>query len=355
MRIMSQETSRLIRSDSDALAHAIAARQYGIDLQAWQKYGSVGREKSIRDVGYHLAFLSEAIAHEAPVLFTDYVAWVKVMFDGLKFAPDTVEKTLMATQLVFHDNLPPEIAALADEYIQAGFDCLNNDPKPPPMFINKDLPLGGLARDYLDALLRGERRTASQLIADASARGFSVQDIYLHVFQRAQYEIGRLWQTNQISVAQEHFCTFATQLAMSQLSSQIYNTARLGRRTVATCVGGETHDMGMRMVTDFFEMSGWDTYYLGANTPGDSVMRSLVERRADLLAISVTISSHVSQAAELIQKVQTSEIGGRVKILVGGYPFNVSEDLWRAIHADGYGRDAQQALQVANELVGLAN
>jgi methanogenic corrinoid protein MtbC1 len=27
----------------------------------------------------------------------------------------------------------------------------------------------------------------------------------------------------------------------------------------------------MRMVADFMEMEGWDTYYLGANTPTESV------------------------------------------------------------------------------------
>ena len=37
-------------------------------------------------------------------------------------------------------------------------------------------------------------------------------------------------------------------------------------------------------------------------------------------------------------------------ILVGGYPFLLSPDLWRRVGADGFASDAQQAVQVANAL-----
>ena len=58
---------------------------------------------------------------------------------------------------------------------------------------------------------------------------------------------------------------------------------------VAACAASELHEIGVRMAADFFEMEGWDTFYLGANTPAESVIRTLVERKADVLAVSATI------------------------------------------------------------------
>ena len=107
-----------------------------------------------------------------------------------------------------------------------------------------------------------------------------MRDVYLHVFQRSQYEIGRLWQSNQISVAQEHLCTAATQLIMSQLYPFIFGTERRNRRVVAACVGGDLHEIGIRMVADFFEMDGWDTFYLGANVPITDIVQTVIDRRA---------------------------------------------------------------------------
>jgi methanogenic corrinoid protein MtbC1 len=116
-------------------------------------------------------------------------------------------------------------------------------------------------------------------------------------------------------------------------------------------VGGELHEIGVRMVADFFEMEGWDTYYLGANTPTESVISTVEQRNPDILAISTTITMHVSEVAALIERVRANGAGSDVNILVGGYPFNTSANLWRQVGADSYAADAQEALQVAEELL----
>ncbi len=180
-----------------------------------------------------------------------------------------------------------------------------------PTYLESDAPLTDLAQDYLRLLLQGERRLASSLILDAVEAGARVKDIYVHVFQRTQREIGRLWQMNRLTVAQEHYCTAATQLIMSQLYPQVFAAERIGHRAVVACVGGELHELGARMVADFFEMEGWDAYYLGANTPADSVLRTLEEREAEVLAISATMTFHVSAVADLVAQVRAWRRPGR--------------------------------------------
>jgi methanogenic corrinoid protein MtbC1 len=98
-------------------------------------------------------------------------------------------------------------------------------------------------------------------------------------------------------------------------------------------------------------MEGWDTYYVGATTPTTSILRTLADRKADVLAISATMTFHVRAVAQLIAEVRASKACGGVHILVGGYPFNVSPDLWRQVNASGYASDAQQAVQVAKQWI----
>jgi methylmalonyl-CoA mutase cobalamin-binding domain/chain len=251
---------------------------------------------------------------------------------------------------VLLDVLPSEAKPIIDEYIEVGLTALTETDTSPPSFISSETPLNELATNYLDKLLQGERHIAGQLIMDAVDKGVSVKEIYLHVFQPVLHEVGRLWQTNQVSVAQEHYCTAATQLVMSQLYTHIFSTERVGRRLVATSVGSELHEIGVRMVADFFEMAGWDTYYLGANTPTESILQTLTQDDIDVLGISTTMTYHVSAAADLINRIRSSGAGKNVKIMVGGYPFNIDPNLWQNIKADGYARDAQEAIQVANRL-----
>ncbi len=347
------ETSQQILEQRDALSEAIVTRQYSLQREIWEPFGATGREKSLRDTRWHLSYLSGALAVSEPSLFADYAAWAKVLFAGLKFPEEIWVVTLECTRDVLQERLPPEMAATAGAYVEAGLRILSQSPSTLPSFISPDAPLSNLAAEYLKALLRGARSVASQIVTEALEGGVSTKDIYLHIFQSCQYEIGRLWQMNQISVAQEHYCTAATQLIMSQLYPRIFATEKIGRRLVAACVGGELHEIGVRIVTDFLEMEGWDTYYLGANTPTESIMRTIDERDADVLGISDTITFHMSAVTELIARVRASDRRKDIKILVGGYPFNIAPELWKKVGADGCAHDAQDAVGVANRL--LAN
>jgi len=214
-----------------------------------------------------------------------------------------------------------------------------------------DDALGDLARAYLGALLSGDRHRASDIVLAAVEAGTSVRDVYLRVFQPVQHEVGRLWQTNQVSVAQEHFITAATQMVMSQLYPRIFRSTKIGRRLVATCVGGELHEIGVRMVADFFEMEGWDTYYLGASTPAASILDTIAAREADVLAVSTTITYNVGELRDLVAEVRASHVAADLRILVGGRPFNLDPELWRRVEADGYAPDALGAIRTAESLL----
>ncbi len=218
-------------------------------------------------------------------------------------------------------------------------------------YIEEENPHYDLARKYLGALLKGERHLAVEMVMNAVESGVSVEEVYLQVFQPILYEVGRLWQTNQVSVAQEHYCTAATQLIMSQLYPRIFSTEKNGLKLIATCVGGELHEVGVRMVADFFEMKGWDTYYLGANAPVGSIIESIESSAPNILAISAAMTFNIAAVSSLISEVRKA-IQKVPKILVGGRPFNMATELWKQVEADGYAPDARTAIQTGHELAG---
>jgi methylmalonyl-CoA mutase cobalamin-binding domain/chain len=105
------------------------------------------------------------------------------------------------------------------------------------------------------------------------------------------------------------------------------------------------------MVADFFEMEGWDTFYLGANTTADIVVQNVIEHQAHVLGVSATMTCHVQTVADLIAQVRRTPECAEVKILVGGYPFVVDRELWRQIGADAMANNADDAIATANQLV----
>ncbi len=344
-----KQASSFITANRSALAIAIVDYHYSLNPGFWEKFGEAGRLKSLRDEEYHLAYLAEAVATADLSLFLEYLQWCKVFFTGLRFPEEAIRVTFECMRKLLQEQLPVELSPIVTEYLDTGLTHLAHMPAALPSFIPDDAPLVDMSRLYLGALLRGDRAEASRLILHAIEHGTAIKDIYLHIFQSSQLEIGRLWQTNQISVAQEHYCTAATQMIMSQLYPYLFSNKKNGRKMVVACVGEELHEIGARIVADFFELDGWDTYFLGANVPTDSILRTLAERNANLLAISATITPHVRSVSALIERVRANQ-GSPVKIMVGGYPFNVMPTLWQHVGADGYARNAEEAIMVGNQL-----
>jgi methanogenic corrinoid protein MtbC1 len=349
---MTAEEISSIEEKTQLIAQLSVERQYALQPDIWERYGEKGRELSIRDIGQHLVYLTQAIKADDSAIFVNYVLWLKELFAGLGFPDSVLPVMLQCMQEVFKESLPEEVSGTANKYLRAASDKLNLSSAKEESFIPDDAPHAELARTYLNLLLQSHRNDAAKLIMDAVENGISIQDIYMHVFQASQYEIGRLWHTKQVSVAQEHFCSAATERIMSQLYGRIFTTKRIKQTYVSACVGGELHQMGARMVADFFEMEGYDTYYMGANTPTPSILDAIAEYRADILGISCTMSFHRSTLEELIKSVRAfSDMPPNLKIVVGGYSFIKKPDLWKEVGADSMAKNAQEAIKWANRLV----
>jgi MerR family transcriptional regulator, light-induced transcriptional regulator len=214
--------------------------------------------------------------------------------------------------------------------------------------LDLDAPHAETARSFLDELLRGRRDAALELVQGLVDDGVRIEDVYRYVFEPVLHETGRRWQHNLVSVAEEHYVTAATQLAMSQLYPRILRTPRIGRTLVATCVGSELHEVGLRMVADLFELAGWNSHYLGADMPSQAVAELAAARGADLIAVSATLPSHHEEVARMVAVLRAS---AHTPILVGGRLFQLRPGLWRRIGADATASTAVEAVRVGTMLV----
>lgn len=351
MSDLHRQTYQVIENQRAELAEFIVSAQFEQQPELVDRYGEMGRKKSIQDTQYNLAYLAEAIAAADPALFVDYVGWMKPMLASRGVLAGDLAFHLELMRDVLRARLPDGSGKLAYDFVSQGLTQFPQLADEVPTFMTGDDPLLALAEEYLAALLQLERRAAGRMVIDAVNRGVPVRDIYLKVFQRSQHEVGRLWQSNQISVAQEHYCSAATQIIMSQLYPYIFTTEKRAGTMVATCVTGELHEIGARIVADFFQMEGWDTLYLGASTPAPGLVQIVAERRPQVLAVSATITFNVRAVEELIAAVRAEETCRGVKVLVGGYPFKVAADLWRNVGADGQADGAEEAVNVASGLL----
>ena len=212
--------------------------------------------------------------------------------------------------------------------------------------------LSVLLQRYLAAQLAGDRREALRLLVDDGLlRGIPLQDIHLKIIQPAQYEIGRLWQENRISVAQEHLATAISQLALSHLYRHLPRDPSNGKVVMVSCVEGELHEVGARMASDFLEMAGFDVRFLGANVPTSHLVRMVREQMPDLLALSVSMTYHLPALRTALDQVRA--LFPRLPIAVGGLAFTWVPGLERELGVSFHGKDARELVASACRTLGV--
>ncbi|MDC0336505.1 cobalamin-dependent protein [Pseudodesulfovibrio sp.] len=208
-----------------------------------------------------------------------------------------------------------------------------------------------LAVQYRDALIAGKRDQAVDDLIKAVDNGLSVPRLYMEVLQPAQHSIGDLWQSNSISVAVEHYCTAVTQLLMAQLFPRVMGDGSAGKTLVGCCVSGDLHELGVRMVCDFFEMANWTTHFLGSSMPEADLLSFAWDNKSDLICISCTTTFNVHRVKRIIDMAKSEFGTKRPPILVGGIPFTMAPDLVSQVGADATAATAKDAVAIGTALV----
>jgi len=174
-------------------------------------------------------------------------------------------------------------------------------------------------KDFLLALLNGDRRKSYQMVEQYLQNDITVKELYEQYIKETLYQVGILWEHNKISVASEHLATAITESILNSLFEKIVSENRVGKTAIVACVENEYHQVGIKMVADIFEMNGWDTHFLGANVPVEELIKFAKTIEPNIFALSLSIYFHLPDLEKMITKI--TEAFPEIPIIIGGQAF----------------------------------
>lgn len=91
------------------------------------------------------------------------------------------------------------------------------------------------------------------------------------------------------------------------------------KKVIVSSSVNEYHQVGGKIVTDIFELNGWKSFFLGANTPSSDLMEIIDEEKPDIVGISLSIYFNMPGLKQTIEKIKTNF--NNQNIFVGGQAF----------------------------------
>ena len=197
---------------------------------------------------------------------------------------------------------------------------------------------------FEEALLAVDRITAKDIMNEASAGATPVQAIENLVLP-ALTRIGQGWEKGTTALAQVYMAgRICEELVDSMLPAGVREAK--ARRKMAIVVLEDFHVLGKRIVYSVLRASGFDLLDYGRQDVA-GLVRRVEEDGIEVLFISTLMLPSALRVAKAREKLDH-----RTKLVVGGAPFRLDEELWREVGADAMGRTAADAIRIAKDLSG---
>jgi len=219
------------------------------------------------------------------------------------------------------------------------------DDRRPSARLRLDILTAELTVAFLSSLRAGDDAAAESVLRRALASSVEPAVALTRVVQPAMEQIGVHWEQGAMSVADEHLASGVCQRALAAIHPLLIAHAEPnGVRVVLAGVRGQLHSLGLRMVCDVLDGLGYETVYLGPDTPSDAVADAVLRHSPRLVALSLTLPQDVVELEHAVAAVAAAD--PTVSVMIGG--LGIPE---RLRDYSGYAVDAEHVDDVARLLL----
>jgi len=212
--------------------------------------------------------------------------------------------------------------------------------------------LAGILEEIADNLIRGQAPKVKELTQKAINEGFSPKEILDKGLISGMSVVGDKFKKNEFYVPEVLIAARAMHAGMDVLRPLL---TKSGVKPVATVaigtVKGDLHDIGKNLVGMMLEGAGFQVIDLGIDVSPEKFVNAGREG-AHIIGMSALLTTTMPGMKTTIEALKATGLRNKVKVMIGGAP--ITQSYADEIGADGYGRDAATAVDVAKKLLRLA-
>jgi corrinoid protein of di/trimethylamine methyltransferase len=178
-------------------------------------------------------------------------------------------------------------------------------------------------------------------------------DAYLAIDQglaKGMERAGKFFDEEEYFVPELIICSDAMNAGIAVLKPHLkQENIQKKHRGVIGVIEGDTHDIGKNLVKIMLESSGFDIVDLGRDVPPQTFVDKALDTGAELIMLSSLMTTTMDNMEEVVKILVKQGIRDKFKVAVGGGP--ISQAFADRIGADGYAKNANDAIRLCGELV----
>lgn len=200
------------------------------------------------------------------------------------------------------------------------------------------------------AVVKGRKEKVLELVKNALAEGRDAQEIIDVSLIPAINHVGELFDRQVYYLPQLISSAEAMEGGIGELEPIIaasHSGKSKGTVVIAT-VEHDIHDIGKNLVALMLKNYGFRVVDLGKDVPADVIIDAAIREKADIIGLSALMTTTMMEMKKVVELAK--ERGVTAKIIIGGAV--ITQGFADEIGADGYSKDAQEAVELVSRLLG---
>jgi 5-methyltetrahydrofolate--homocysteine methyltransferase len=214
----------------------------------------------------------------------------------------------------------------------------------------------GVVQGHIDAASKFPKGMEGQpgvreLTQKAIDEGIDVEKILTEGLIPAMSIVGERYEKNEIFVPEMLFSAKAMKSGLELIRPLLLEGTDLilGKVIIGT-VQGDLHDIGKNLVCMMLEGAGFEIEDLGINVPPQKFLDAAKKNPGALIGMSALLTVTMKNMKGVIDLLRENGLDN--KFFIGGAP--VTPGFAEEIGAEGYAKNANQAVREAKRLLGVA-
>ena len=200
------------------------------------------------------------------------------------------------------------------------------------------------------AVVYGKHGEIVELVRGSVEAGDDPNRIINEALIAAMDVVGQKFASNEIFVPEMLASAFTMKKGLEIVKPRLGGEKSKSMGTILMgTVKGDLHDIGKNLVIMMLEGGGFNVVDLGVDLSVEKVVEKVEEIRPRILGLSALLTTTMPEMKRVIEVLEQKGLRQKVKVLVGGAP--VDARFAEKIGADGYGKDAAEAVRLAREIV----
>lgn len=201
-----------------------------------------------------------------------------------------------------------------------------------------------------DAVVKGRQNKIAELVKKALESGRDAQDIIDTSLIPAINHVGTLFDKQVYYLPQLIASAETMEKGIGILEPVLAknrNKAPIATIVIAT-VEHDIHDIGKNLVALMLKNYGYNVIDLGKDVKAEVIVDTAIKEKADIIGLSALMTTTMMEMKNVTELVHKKELD--CKVIIGGAV--ITQGFADEIGADGYSKDAQEAVVLVEKLLG---